>query len=407
MINFQMTDHQKDLYDRTRAFVIDTIIAYERDERFTSHGATDDLRVELNNLAKQAGLFAPHMPVEFGGLGLDHVGQAIVFEAAGYSPLGPIALHCMAPDEGNMAMMYKICTDAQKERWLKPVATGETRSMFCMTEPGGAGSDPQQLTTTARPDGNEWVIEGRKWFITGAHGAQVGIVMAMVPEGVGEKAGATMFFFDPGDPAFKIERTMETIDRTFTGGHCVVSFNELRVPPENILGEVGEGFRYAQVRLAPARLTHCMRWLGCAHRCHDIAIDYAQNRTSFGKAIGEHQGIGFMLADNEMDLHSARMWTRYTAWVLDQGEKARHESSMSKVAVSEALYRVADRCVQILGGVGVTDETIVATIFNDIRAFRLYDGPSEVHRHAIAARLMRNGPSAPVQSVLPLPAAAE
>lgn len=394
MIDFAPTDEQQALFERTRAFVEEQIIPFERDPRWGQHGPSDALRREMNDLAKAAGLFIPHVSKEFGGLGLDHRGQALVFEAAGYSPLGPTALNCMAPDEGNMAMLEKIATPEQQDRYLKPLAAGEQRSIFCMTEPGGAGADPSLLSTTATPDGNEWVINGRKWFITGAEGAEIGIVMAMVPEtalqaGAAEVSGATMFLFDPADPAFRIERVMETMDRAFTGGHGEVVFDNLRVGPEAILGELGEGFRYAQVRLAPARLTHCMRWLGAAQRCHDIACAYAAEREAFGQALADHGGLSTQLADNELDLHQARLMVWHTAWVLDQDRKGRHESSMAKVAVSEALYRVADRSVQILGGTGVSDDTVVASIFQDIRAFRIYDGPSEVHRWAIAKRIIK------------------
>ena len=389
MIGFEPTAKQQELFDRTRAFITDRIIPFEKDIRWGPHGPSDELRLELNELARAAGLFAPHVSAEFGGLGLDHVSQALVFEAAGYSPLGPTALHCMAPDEGNMAMLEKIATPAQKERWLRPLANGTQRSIFCMTEPGGAGADPGLLHTTAEPDGDDWIINGRKWFITGANGAGIGIVMADVPAGKSDTPGATMFLFQPSDPAFEIVRVMDTMDRSFTGGHAEVAFNNLRVGPDNVLGGVGEGFRYAQARLSPARLTHCMRWLGAARRCHDIACYYAAKRSAFGQKLHEHGSIGAMLADNEIDLHQARLTIWHTAWCLDQGNKARHESSMAKVAVSEALYRVADRAVQILGGTGVSDDTVVAGIFQDIRAFRIYDGPSEVHRWAIARRIMK------------------
>jgi alkylation response protein AidB-like acyl-CoA dehydrogenase len=198
-----------------------------------------------------------------------------------------------------------------------------------------------------------------------------------------------MFLSDMNTPGILVERTMDTLDECFPGGHGVVRFDGLRVPAERVLGEVGKGFKYAQVRLSPARLTHCMRWLGAVRRAHDVAVDYARRRQAFGKPIGEHEGIGFMLADNEMDMHVARLAIWQCAWLLDQGDLALHESSRAKVIVSEAAWRVADRCVQILGGQGVTDETVVARIFADLRAFRIYDGPSEVHRWSIARRILR------------------
>jgi alkylation response protein AidB-like acyl-CoA dehydrogenase len=254
-----------------------------------------------------------------------------------------------------------------------------------MTEPPpGAGSDPSMLTSTARRDGDTYVIDGGKWFITGADGAAFAIIMAKLDD-----AGATMFLSDMNAPGIVVERTMTALDTCFPGGHAVVRFDGLRVPADSVLGEAGKGFRYAQVRLSPARLTHCMRWLGAVRRAHDVAIDYAKRRHAFGKRIGDHEGVGFMLADNEMDMHVARLAIWHCAWLLDRGELALHESSRAKVIVSEAAWRVADRCVQVLGGQGVTGETVVARIFADLRAFRIYDGPSEVHRWSIARRILR------------------
>jgi len=390
MIDFALTNEQQGLWERTRAFVTEKIIPYERDPRVTSHGPTDELRQELNKLAREAGLFAPHVAEEWNGMGLNHTDMAIVFEAAGYSPLGPVALHCAAPDEGNMNLLAKVATPEQQEVYLKPLAAGETRSCFTMTEPGGAGSDPNMLETTAVPDGNHFVINGRKWLITGAKGAAFTIIMAHVPAGHGIQSGPTMFLAPMDSEGIQIERNLETMDSSFTGGHGEVVFENLRVPSDSVLGEVGEAFRYVQVRLAPARLTHCMSWLGGAERAHDIAIDYASRRKAFGKILGEHEGIGFMLADNVIDLQQSRLMIWWTARALDGGSKGRHESSMTKVAVSEALFRVADRCVQILGGLGMTQDTIVNQMFREIRGFRIYDGPSEVHRWAIAKRILKN-----------------
>ena len=390
MIDFNLTDEQQSLSDRTRAFVTEKIIPYEKDPRVTTHGPIDELRLELNELAREAGLFAPHVAEKWGGMGLNHTDMAIVFEAAGYSPLGPVALHCAAPDEGNMNLLAKVATPEQQETYLKPLASGETRSCFNMTEPSGAGSDPTMLETTAVPDGNHFVINGRKWFITGANGAAFTIIMAHVPDGHGMQSGPTMFLAPMDADGICIERSQETMDSSFTGGHAQVVFDDLRVPAASVLGEVGEAFRYVQVRLSPARLTHCMRWLGGASRAHDIATEYARNRKAFGKTLGEHEGVGFMLAANEIDLQQSRLMTWWTARELDEGSKARHESSMTKVAVSEALFRVTDRCVQILGGLGMTEDTMVNQMFREIRGFRIYDGPSEVHRWAIARRILKN-----------------
>ncbi|MCH2395789.1 acyl-CoA dehydrogenase family protein [Oceanibaculum sp.] len=389
MIDFALTDRQKELKERVTAFIDGTVIPYEADKRRTSHGPTDELRQELNALAKKAGLFAPHVSAEFGGMGLGHVDCAIVFEAAGRSPLGPVALHCAAPDEGNMHLLEKVATAEQKEKYLRPLASGACRSCFAMTEPMGAGADPSEMKPEALPDGKGgYTIHGRKWLITGADGAGFTIIMANVVD-PGGKEGPTMFLSPLPAEGVILERLMDTMDSSFTGGHGEIVYDGLRVGPEAVLGEVGEGFRYAQVRLAPARLTHCMRWLGGATRAQEIAIAYARERHAFGKPIGEHEGVGFMLADNEIEIQQARLMIWHTAWLLDQGEHARHESSMSKVAVSEALFRIVDRCVQVLGGRGMSRDTVVEQLFREIRGFRIYDGPSEVHRWAIAKRLMR------------------
>jgi len=385
MIDFSPTPAQEQLRERVRAFIREQVIPREGDARQGPHGPRDDFRRELNALAAAAGLLAPHVGKAWGGLGLDHVSCAIAFEAAGYSPIGPMAMNCSAPDEGNMHLMELIGTPVQNERYLGPLARGETRSCFAMTEPApGAGADPNLLNTEARQDGDGYLINGRKWLITGAEGAAFAIIMARTPE------GATMFLSDMQAPGIRIERILDTIDQGFAGGHAVLAFENLRVPADAVLGAVGEGFKYAQVRLAPARLTHCMRWLGAATRAHDIARNYAAKRQAFGKSLGEHEGVGFMLADNEMDLHQCRLVIWHCAWLLDQGRSAGSASSAAKVICSEALFRVADRCVQILGGMGVTHDTVVERIFREIRAFRIYDGPSETHRWSLARRALRD-----------------
>lgn len=387
MIDFSLPPELVELRERTATFVREKIIPFESDPRQTSHGPTDELRRELNALAASAGLLAPQTATAYGGLGLSHVGRAVVFEEAGYAMLGPLAMNLAAPDEGNMHLMEVVATEEQKARWLAPLARGEIRSCFVMTEPApGSGSDPDALSTTARRDGDDYVIDGRKWLITGADGAGFAIVMARVE---GEGGGPTMFLTDLPAPGFRIVRTIDSIDSSFPGGHAEVALEGLRVPATAILGELGQGLRYAQVRLAPARLTHCMRWLGAARRAHDVAIEYANRRHAFGKAIAEHQGVGFMLADNDIDLHMCRLAIWNVAWLLDQGKPARHESSVAKVFCSEALFRIADRCVQILGGMGLSGDAITERVFREIRAFRVYDGPSEVHRWAISRRVAK------------------
>jgi alkylation response protein AidB-like acyl-CoA dehydrogenase len=391
-MDFALSDELAELKARTERFVREQILPYEHDARQTAHGPAEELRRELVALGRRAGLLSPHVCREWGGLGLDHRARAIVFEAAGYSPLGPVALNCCAPDEANMHLLEQVAEERQKKEWLRPLAAGEIRSCFMMTEPApGAGSDPSMLRTTARRDGGEFVIDGTKWLITGAVGAEVAIIMAKNSSDPLGPHGATMFLSPMKAPGIHIERVLGTLDTFMAGGHAVVRLDGLRVPESAVLGSVGAGFRYAQVRLAPARLTHCMRWLGAACRAHDIATDYARRRTAFGKPLGEHEGVGFMLADNEMDIHQCRLVIWHAAWVLDRGERGTHESSMAKVICSEAIWRVVDRSMQILGGLGITDDSIVARLFRDVRPFRIYDGPSEVHRWSIARRVLRGG----------------
>ncbi|MGI9423412.1 MAG: acyl-CoA dehydrogenase family protein [Hyphomicrobiaceae bacterium] len=385
-MDFAMKPELSQLKDEVDAFVRDQVIPYEKDPRWSEHGPSDALRKELNGKARDANLLAVHVAKDYGGRDLNHFEKAVVFEAAGYSMLGPIAIHCQAPDEGNIHLLQEIATPAQKERFLRPLASGETRSCFAMTEPQpGAGSDPSALATRAVPDGNGWSISGRKWLITGAEGAAFAIIMARTGDGPGD---ATMFLTELPHADFKLERGLDTIDSSFVGGHGVVDIDDLKASGEDVLGEVGQGFRYAQVRLAPARLTHCMRWLGAARRAHDTATQYARERKAFGKTLGEHQGVSFMLADNEMDIYTSRLAIWRTAWSLDQGARASSESSMAKVICSEAIWRVVDRSMQILGGLGLTRDTIVERIFRDVRAFRIYDGPSEVHRWALGRRIV-------------------
>jgi acyl-CoA dehydrogenase len=397
MIDFDIPAELAAQRDEIRAFVNDTIVPFETDPRLTRHGPDDGLRAELVELARDAGLLTFQAPKRFGGREPSHREQAVLFEAAGWSTLGPIALNCAAPDEGNMSLLGKVANTEQIDQFLLPVIDGRQRSVFAMTEPGGAGSDPNQLTTVAEFDGTDYVINGHKWLITGAHGARTWIIMARVAPNPHGPDGPTLFLCDGGAPGtmgpdgLVLERVMNTMDRNYVEGHGVVRLTDLRLPASSVLGEVGQALRYAQLRLAPARLTHCMRWLGAASRAQSIAIRHARERTAFGKPIGEHQGVSFMIADNEIALQQCRLAIWWACWTLDMGNRGngRHESSMVKALVSEELFKVADRCVQILGGIGISDETPVGMIFSDIRAFRLYDGPTEVHKYAIARQVLR------------------
>ena len=370
---------------RVEQFVRTTVIPYERDPRCGAHGPSEELVTELRTKARAAGVMTPHILSDS-----SHLSQretAMVLKASGLSMLGPVAVNTMAPDEGNMYLIGKVGSADLKERFLAPLISGEVRSAFFMTEPatdGGAGSDPSMMLTTAVPDGNHWVINGRKAFITGAQGAGVGIVMAKSAQ------GACMFVIDLPDPAIRIERVLDTIDSSMPGGHAVVAIENLRVPAHQMLGQSGDGFKYAQVRLAPARLSHCMRWHGAVTRANEIAVAYACKRMAFGKLLVDHEGVGFMLAENLIDLQQAELMIDWCADVLDSGQLGTAESSMAKVAVSEALMRVADRCVQVMGGTGVSGDTIVEQVFREIRAFRIYDGPTEVHKWSLAKKIKRD-----------------
>ncbi len=384
-----MTDRAQKIAAQVEAFVRDTVIPYEHDSRLGDHGPSDDLVHELRALAKAAGVLTPHILSD--GSHLSHSETAIVLRASGLSPLGPTAVNTMAPDEGNMYLLGKVGSPEIKERFLTPLVDGTARSAFFMTEPAsenGAGSDPMMMQTTARMDGNHWIINGRKTFITGAMGAKVGIIMAKSDVAAG--GGACMFLVDLPDPAIRIERVLDTIDSSMPGGHSVVMIDNLRVPADQMLGEAGEGFKYAQIRLAPARLTHCMRWHGCCIRAQEIATEYAVKRQAFGKPLIDHEGVGFMLAQNQIDLKHTELMIDWCASVLDSGAPGTTESSMTKTHVAETLFQIADRCVQVMGGTGVSRDTIVEQVFREIRAFRIYDGPTEVHKWSLAKKIKKD-----------------
>ncbi|MFD7407841.1 acyl-CoA dehydrogenase family protein [Streptomyces sp. NPDC059866] len=379
-----------ELAERVRAFVRDEVVPAELEMAASGTGPTDDLRRGLQKAAAAAGLLSPTGPERFGGLGLSATAQSVILREAGYSLLGPLALNCAAPDEGNMHLMHKVATPEQQEKYLAPLVSGAVRSCFAMTEPSpGAGSDPSMLRTSARWDGDAWVISGTKWYITGADGAAWTICMARTPEHEGQAAGATMFLVDGDNSGMRVVRHIGSLDTGFVGGHCEVAFDECRVPPKAVLGEVGRGFAYAQVRLAPARLTHCMRWLGLAERSQDMALDRAAEREAFGSRLTGLGMIQQMLADSEIDLAASRSLITHAAWLLDRGERASAETSIAKTFVAEAAGRVVDRTVQIHGALGISHDLPLSLYLREVRPFRVYDGASEVHRMSIARRAVR------------------
>ena len=383
MLDFSPRPGIEALVTQVRSFVDEVVIPREADVA-AEPGRLETIRAELQQAARAAGVFAPRVPVEYGGLGLDWRDSALVFEAAGRSLLGPQALNCAAPDEGNMHLLHAVGSAEQQARYYAPLARGQVRSCFAMTEPApGAGSDPSMLLTRAVRDGNEWVIDGDKWFISGAQGAAFAICMART------EAGPTMFLVDAGNPGFQILALTPTLDHAFPGGHCEVRFAGCRVGDDAVLGEVGQGYEYAQFRLGPGRLTHCMRWLGIAGRALDIAMDYVNRRDSFGKRLAQHQEMQRLVAESAIEMHASRLMIWQAAWCLDRGEQALHETSMAKVFVAEAVGRIVDRAVQMCGARGISEHLPLANFYREIRGFRIYDGATEVHRASIGIRLLR------------------
>lgn len=344
----------------------------------------DAVTRELRGIARAAGIYAPQLPRDIGGLGLSWLERADVLEEAGRSFLGPGAINCAPPDQPNMINLLLNGTSEQRRRYLTPLVNGELRSCFAMTEPPpGAGSDPSMLRTTAVRQGGKWRINGRKWFISGAVGAAFAIVLAQT------ELGATMFIVDADNPGYEVVRNIGSMDGYQIGGHGELRFTDCEVDEDAILGEAGKGFVYAQARLEPARLSHCMRFIGRASRAMEIAQAYATERQSFGQRLSELQMVQAMVADSHIDLHASRLMTRDCATRMDAGLSVKHESAMTKIFVSEAVHRVADRAVQIMGATGISEDTPVSMILRELRPFRIYDGASELHRATLARRIFK------------------
>ncbi len=381
-----------ELAARTAEFVRTVVLPVEQRVGGIVHSG-GPVRQELQDAAREAGLLSPQVSPSYGGHGLDARGQALVFEQAGYALLGPLAMNCAAPDEGNMHLLEVVADDMQRERFLRPLAEGRVRSCFAMTEPApGAGSDPRALATTATKVPGGWSITGHKWFISGARGAAFSICMARTSGSPGDAGGATMFLLDMDTPGVTYVRDIDTMDQGIFAGHSELRFDGAFVPDDCILGEVDKGFEYAQVRLAPARLTHCMRWLGAASHAHDLAMRHATNRRAFGSRLADLGMAQQHLADNEIDLETSRAMVMRCAWELDQDSNSAESarlSSIAKVFVSEAVNRVVDRSLQLCGALGASEDILVARYLRDARAFRIYDGSSETHRWALARRAVR------------------
>jgi len=368
---------------KVRAFVEECAIPREDMSRGHDIEWLDDVTRELRTQARARGLVLPQLAPEHGGLGLNWVECVRVFGEAGRSFLGAGALGCAAPDQPNIDTLLRIASPAQRGRWLPPLLDGRVRSGFSMTEPApGVGSDPRMIRTTARRVAGGWVLDGHKWFSSGAVGAAFTIVVARADEGV------TWFLVEAGNPGFEVVRSVPSIDPFSHGGHGEVRLRDCFVADDALIGEPGKGLEYAQLRLEGARLFHCMRSTGLAARALEVAQGYVATRESFGARLAEHQQVQAMIADSHMDLYAARLMTTDVARRLDAGESIRHESSMAKVFVSEAVNRVADRAAQLTGALGMSGDAPIANIVLKLRPFRIYDGASEVHRAAIGKRII-------------------
>ena len=377
---------------RVRAFVAENIRPLESDPaNFDDHENIDqEVLGRVRQEVKAAGLWAPQMPKERGGQGLAMVGLAACYEEMGRSIFGPVCFNAAAPDDGNMLLLDKVATEAQKERWLQPIIDGEARSAFAMTEPmPGAGSDPSAMRTTATRRGDGWVIDGHKWFITGAGVARHFILIARTSND--RRKGLTAFLFDAGQPGWEITRRIPIMGPEEHGGHCELKFDGLEISDENRLMAVGEGLKVTQIRLGSARLTHCMRWLGMAKRALEECFSYVKERQSFGAPLAEHEGVQWLLGDAAMQIEIGRLLTMRAAAKLDSGDFARKEVSMAKIAVAEVLHLAVDTAIQLMGARGYSKDTPLEWMYRYARQARLVDGASEIHKMVLSRALLSDG----------------
>ncbi len=391
-MDFALAPEIEALRVRVEAFVAERILPLEADPAsFDAHeniaaASLEALRAEV----RTAGLWLPQLAPEHGGLGLSHVGMAVLYEAMNRSIFGPVCFNCAAPDDGTMMLLAKVARPDQQERWLEPLAQGRVRSAFAMTEPApGAGSDPSMMRTTATRHGDVWRIEGAKWFITGAGAAQHFVLIARTSDD--PRRGLTAFLHDRDAPGWEIVRRIPIMGPEEHGGHCELAYAGLEIPDADRLMEVGDGLKVTQIRLGPARLTHCMRWLGLARRCLEIAQAYVAHRRGFGMRLADRESVQDKLGTAALAIQQGRLLTLHAAWRLDRGERARAQISMAKVVVSEALHLAADTSLQLCGARGYSRDTVLEWIYRYARQARLVDGASEVHRMVLARALADEG----------------
>ncbi|MBI3454341.1 MAG: acyl-CoA dehydrogenase family protein [Candidatus Rokubacteria bacterium] len=391
MIDFSIPPEVAELRKAVSDVMERYVYPVEREMIDEGEGLALDLLRSLQARAKERGLWAPHMPEEVGGMGLNVVGLALLNEIIGRSPLGPIIFGCQAPDAGNCEVLHLYGTEEQKRNYLLPNVAGEIRSCFSMTEPEVSGSDPTTLQTTAVLDGSEWVINGHKWFTSGALGAAFAIVMAKTDPEAKPHKRFSMIIVPTDTPGFHIIRAVPVMGHIRArGGHCEIRYENCRVPARNLLGPRGEGFRISQARLGPGRIQHCMRWLGVAQRSFELMCRWAVNREAFGSKLAEKQTIQNWIADSAAEIQAARLMTLHAAWKMDQKLDARVDISLIKFFGAKVLIDVIDRAIQAHGAAGISADLPLELFYREARAARIYDGPDEVHRMVVARRILRD-----------------
>lgn len=391
-MDFNLSPEIEDYRQRIRAFVEAELIPLEADPaNYDAHeNIAPDVLERMKAKAKDAGLWSLQMPRARGGQELSIVGMAACYEEMNRSIFGPVVFNSAAPDDGNMIVLERVGTEAQKDWFLQPIVDGAVRSSFAMTEPPpGAGSDPTAMRTTATRDGDDWIIHGHKHYITGAGVAKHFILIARTSDDT--RKGLTAFLFHADDPGWEVVRRIPIMGPEEHGGHCEIRFDGLRIPDRNRLMDVGDGLKVTQIRLGTARLTHCMRWLGLARRSMEIAADYVAEREAFGVRLADREGVQGMLGDAAMAIQTGRLLTMHAAWQLDQGSFARKEVSMAKVNVSETLHKAVDTAIQLNGARGYSKDTVLEWIYRYARQARLVDGASEVHKMVFSRTLMSEG----------------
>ncbi|MGE8127969.1 acyl-CoA dehydrogenase family protein [Methylobacterium sp. NPDC080182] len=391
-MDFTISPRVEDYRARIAAFVDAHILPLEADPAaYDGHGNISLTELtRLRGLARAEGLWCLQLRPETGGAGLDKVGMAVCYEAMNRSIFGPVVFNSAAPDDGNMMVLEKVATPDQKARWLAPIVDGRVRSAFAMTEPHpGGGSDPGMIQTRAERRGGGYVVTGRKWYITGAEEAEHFILMARTSDDA--RKGLTAFLFHRDQPGWRILRRIPIMGPEEHGGHCELLFEGLEIPAENVLMNEGDGLKLTQIRLGPARLTHCMRWLGLSKRCVEIARAYAAERHGFGIRLADRESIQLMLGDLAMRIEIGRLLVMKAAWALDRGSFARKEVSMAKVHVANLLHAAADTAIQINGARGYSTDTPLEWIYRYARQARLVDGADEVHKMVLNRNLEAEG----------------